>query len=238
VKLWIGVPLLVLLAAAVILVALRSPEPTYQGKKLSFWIEENRIQSMLISQNDELAPRRTAEARAAILAIGTNGLPHLIAWMQYQPPSWGSRFMAWAPLRLQSKVDFALLSQSRAARVEGALRAFEVLGTNAASAIPALARLVEDTQHMDRARLTALTLNRLGPEALPAMFHAWSNATPVDKPYLSAVIGSGLAQNFHSREQLPLLLPILRTHYEPLRSEAYKAVSRVAPEILTNSPAQ
>jgi hypothetical protein len=227
VKLWIGVPLLVLLAAAVILVALRSSEPTYQGKKLSFWIEENRIQSMLISQNDELAPRRTAEARAAILAIGTNGLPHLIAWMQYQPPSWGSRFMAWAPLRLQSKVDFALLSQTRAARVEGALRAFEVLGTNAASAIPALARLVEDTQHMGRARLTALTLNRLGPEA-----------TPVDKPYLSAVIGSGLAQNFHSREQLPLLLPILRTHYEPLRSEAYKAVSRVAPEILTNSPAQ
>jgi hypothetical protein len=240
VKRWIGA-LLVLLAAAAILAALRytpPPEPTYHGKGLSFWIEEHRVQSMLISQNDKQATRRTAEARQAIWAIGMNALPHLIAWIRYQPPQWGTRFLPWTPLRLRHNVDRILFSQERANREQAAMQALEVIGTNAVPAIPELARIVRDTKHRAKAHEAALTLNLLGPEAVPALLYAWSNAIPADQAYLSAVIASGLAHNINSRDQLLCLIPILQTHSEPLRSAAYEVVSRIAPDLLTNAPAK
>lgn len=42
----------------------------------------------------------------------------------------------------------------------------------------------------------------------------------------------------NARDQLPLLVPMLQTHDGPLRCATYKAISGIAPDLLTNTPAQ
>jgi hypothetical protein len=236
---------------------LSNPEPTYHSQPLSYWIEQYRVQSMLTpggfrDSGYREQPRQLVEARSAICAIGTNGLPHLVAWMRYQPPLLGTRFMPWAPLRVRHKVDRTLFSQERANRAEAAMQALEVLGTNTAPAIPALTALATKTKASNtyKARRAAITMSRLGPEALPAILNLWSNCVPGDKQFLSTIILPQLFPDIrswpylnifpdtHSKDQVPVLLYIMQVHGEPFRSAASNAVWCTAPDLLTNSLAQ
>jgi hypothetical protein len=256
-KLALALPaaILVLLAARIIV----STEPKYRGQPLSYWIEQNRRFNVLplvfhraLDLNVSQHPG-VNEARAAIRAIGTPALPHLIEWMCYEPPKLGSRFLPWAPLSLRYKVDRAFFSQERVNRAEAALQALAVLGTNAAPAIPALAALATKNKNSNnyKARRAAITMSELGPEALPAMLNLWSNCIPGDKAFLSAVMDSQLFPEsllgwppfdqydaMHSKDQLPVLLYIMQVHGEPFRSAASNAVWCLDPGLLTNTPAQ
>jgi hypothetical protein len=249
---------LVLLVARIIV----STEPKHRGQSLSYWIEQHR--RFNVFGESPLAFRRAVnlnvsqhpglkEARAAIRAIGTPALAYLIEWMRYEPPNLGSRFLPWAPLSLRNKVDHAFFSQKRVNRAEAALQALVVLGTNAAPAIPALAALARKDKNSNnyKARRAAITMSKLGPEALPAMLNLWSNCIPGDKAFLSALMDSQLFPQpllgwppfdqydaMHSKNQLPALLYIMHVHDEPFRSAASNAVWCLDPELLTNTPAQ
>jgi hypothetical protein len=250
--------ILVLLAARIIV----STEPKYRGQALSYWIEQHRRFNVLgesplvfhraVNLNVYQHPG-LYEAKAAIRAIGTPALPYLIEWIRYEPPKLGSRFLPWAPLSLRYKVDRTFFSQKRANRAEAALQALVVLGTNAAPAIPALAALATKDKNSNnyKARRAAITMSRLGPEALPAMLNLWSNCIPGDKAFLSALMDSQLFPEpllgwqpfdqydaMHSKDQLPVLLYIMQVHGEPFRSAASNAVWCLAPELLTNSLAK
>jgi hypothetical protein len=170
--------------------------------------------------------------------------------MRYEPP--GTHFIPWAPFQLKHKVDRAFYSEQRATRAEAAFQALDVLGSNAASAIPALAQLVAKTRvsNTSKARQAAKTMSYLGPEAVPPMLTVWSNCIPGDKRFLSIVIATQLfpdiltwppPYNFHdfaSKDQLPVLLYTMQVLGEPFRSAASNAVWRIAPESLANSPAK
>jgi hypothetical protein len=164
----------------------------------------------------------------------------------------GTRFLPWAPLSLRYKVDRTFFSQERANRVEAAFQALALLGTNAAPTIPALAALATKTKNSNnyKARRAAFTISRLGPEGLPALLNLWSNCIPGDKTFLTAVIDSQLFPDIrswpytsifpdnHTKDQLPILLYVMQVQGEPYRSAASNAVWSLAPELLTNTPAQ
>src|SRR5690348_12098163 len=84
--------LLLLLTGAVLIASLlvflwpeRGPkEPRYQGKSLSEWI----ARAVPIPR----APSMHADAEEAIRHMGTNALPCLLQWLDYQPVWWREKY--------------------------------------------------------------------------------------------------------------------------------------------------
>jgi hypothetical protein len=215
-----------------------STEPRYHGQPLSYWIEQYRVGSTTMIGNSGVEPSQLIESREAIRAIGTNAVTSLVKWMRYQAPIWGTRFMPWAPLPLQNKVDQALFSHERANRGEAAMEALEFLGTNATAAIPALMALALKTQgNLYIAMRATRAMCQLGPEAFPAMINVWSNAPPTERPFVSMIIGQFFLPTLRGRENLPFLLQRMQAR-DSLRSLAAEAIARIAPDLLTNEPAR
>jgi hypothetical protein len=137
-------------------------EPEYNGKKLSEW---------LALQNDH-----PAEVTEAVRAIGTNGLPVLIRWAEYQVPGWRNRLhrlYAKFPRPLyHSFVASCLANQKEQMRAFNSVFAFSKLGGDASAAAPELSRFVREVQYRDR-RCAAWALGYIGgSEALAALLAA------------------------------------------------------------------
>ena len=122
----------------------QKPEPTYEGKRLSEWVEINSSASQTFAEHQQAA--------SAIRAIGTNALPCLIQWaasergaarlclttVAQRLPSWISNhktFTAWV-----------LDPQMRAFK---ARLAFGVLEENAVPAVPALHQMALSSRDPD-----------------------------------------------------------------------------------------
>ena len=132
---------------AVLLWPRPEPEPVYGGKKLSQWLVMYYVGPQATREEKE-------EARKAIQHIGTNAMPFVLKWFQYAKPKWQLTVARstpyWFPLGKNAK---DILSQA-------ATCSFEILGTNAAIAIPELKQLMLESK-------SAMVSNR----ALYAMCH-------------------------------------------------------------------
>jgi HEAT repeat protein len=145
-------------------------EPEYNGKKLSEW---------LALQND-----RPEEADTAVRAIGTNALPILIEWAEFQLPAWRFRLFKLytkfpSPLRHPSIASF-IADDKKRVRAYNSVFGFQVLGTSAASAAPELARFLNDKRNPER-ETAALALAHVGgPDSLAPLLAAVQDKTTPD----------------------------------------------------------
>ena len=133
----------------------RQPEPTYQGKALSFWIDQ---QSAAVD---------TQEAIDAIRHIGTNAIPPLLGMVRKKDSAFKKRLITLG--KKQSVIDLDL----HPARYYHAKAScgFSILGPAAKPAVPALIALLHDNDKEVRAS-AAQCLAILGPdarEAVPAL---------------------------------------------------------------------
>src|SRR5262245_11583533 len=101
-------------------------EPEYNGKKLSEWLALQR--------------ERPDDVTDAVRAIGTNALPVLVKWVEYQVPAWHLKL-----LRLYQRVPLLPFKSSIAndiANAKDQMRgynsafAFRVLGADASTTVP------------------------------------------------------------------------------------------------------
>ncbi len=74
-------PLLVVAFVAGLTLTRARREPYYQGRPLSHWIHEYRS----LNSSSDVPPEALETATNAISHIGTNGLPFLLHWMEYEP---------------------------------------------------------------------------------------------------------------------------------------------------------
>jgi len=140
--------------AAVILGALLWPserEPEYDGVPLSEWLE--RYERGKHSMNATLFVG-DSKAIDAIQHIGTNALPFLVRWIQYERPAWRHRLFdaSWKlPHNIQFSRTFSrlLVLGDKYDRANAAAAAFNILGPRARSAVPELTRLAEKTPMND-----------------------------------------------------------------------------------------
>ena len=131
----IGLLLLGVCAAAVVWVIwLGEREPSYRGRKLSEWIS-----LYALSPRDQ-------EAGEAIRQIGTNALPSLLKWIQYEEPGWRARLVDWLDGRptgaRYNPMLRRLVEGPAGARARAAIMGFEALGDKAWPAVPDLARIM------------------------------------------------------------------------------------------------
>src|SRR6266498_4012788 len=72
------------IAAVLLLTLWHEREPRYNGRSLSQW-------AALLDPVDRDEVERAQQADVAIRQIGTNGLPLLLRWIQYQERPWRTR---------------------------------------------------------------------------------------------------------------------------------------------------
>src|SRR5580698_7244640 len=110
-----------------------APEPVYNGKPLSYWLQGFGN----VSKNTTLP--NDGEATAAIRQIGTNAIPTLLRMLRAHDSPFKSRFLKWAyhyrfvRLRYQSAGNLNM----------EALRGFSELGPAATDAIPDLIKTLD-----------------------------------------------------------------------------------------------
>jgi hypothetical protein len=148
----------VLLAVAVSAIWYRSGEPSYAGTPLSVWILYIR------------SPMRAPQAVEAVQAIGTNAIPFLLEWMEYEEPNRPKdteRFLRFIPGHKRTGDRIALGTN--------AAFAFSVLGPAGETAIPALTAVMAKSKSLDVRARAAEALKWIGKPAVPALIATLTN---------------------------------------------------------------
>ncbi len=221
---------LVILAVAVLAVAawftLRSSEPEYQGKRLSWWVAQTDLWLGWRSPESDKRPANIAAQKErvafALRQMGTNALPHLVQLLalEEKPTSLRSG-IAW----LNEKQNFVKipLRDSPPWRMFAA-EAFRLLGTNAEPAIPELAKLLKQER---TSPIACECLFSIGPASLPALVGALTNSSEGVQNLALQLLGDfGPA----ARDAVPTIAEIARS----TNLVSYMAI-RVLSEVDTNS---
>ncbi len=166
------------LVAGVLWVTLRNPEPQYEGRPLSYWVlRDNQFRK---------ANAEKLRVEAAIRHIGTNGLPFLLKWIQYEQPAWRTKAIYLA-LRVTTR-EFANRFRDRRSETLAAnsVNALGALGEQATPIYPELLRLLAGPPAPNKARRIALVLVARGTNALPVLISAMDD--PARSPNRSYVL--------------------------------------------------
>src|SRR5437899_9216148 len=138
-KLWLMNALVVAGVVFVVAVWPGEKEPEYQGKKLSEWVEYAVHERPRNTQVEQYV-YALGLAKDATRAIGTNGLPYLIKWIQHERPGWrnmGSKAYGQLPRPLViNSIDHWLADASAEERANESVVCFQFLGPDAAPAVP------------------------------------------------------------------------------------------------------
>jgi len=193
--------------------ALRPQEPVYQGKALSFWLDQYG------SNHWKRSDRNLAQqAETAIRHFGTNAVPNLLNMMRSRESSFKTNVLGRVPkswlVRLRLPTVNEYQTQLGERRRRGAF-GMVALGPDARPFFPALIRLLNDTNY-DVRYVSVFALRSLGPvakEALPSLIRC------LDDPEFTvrdeAVMSLGIIHEDPER-----VIPILRSIIEKNRGNA------------------
>ena len=168
--------ILLVAGAVLVLCALfwpREHEPSYQGRTLSEWLtvyEDNRV-GPLVKRHPELSK----QAKDAVHHIGTNALPLLVEWLDYEPEKWRYK-VADVGARFGGNRLWRIVAGKRMVRSGYALNAFEILGPEAAQVIPALTNLLAGWRG-DRTDAALMALMFIGEAGFPPLVSVVTNKT-------------------------------------------------------------
>jgi hypothetical protein len=138
----------------------KPPEPSYQGKTLSEWM----------CPSGKPAPWNQMEFDEAIHHIGTNAMPCLLYWMQYQEPAWNAFKRSFFVNSRDKSRGFALARATE--------RAFESLGPEAKDYVPELTQMMNDTNKPNSTAWWAIWgISFMGPDALRPLMNALTNTS-------------------------------------------------------------
>lgn len=149
-------------------------EPRYEGKTLSHWLEAG-----LLDRSSANPPRIMGpwckKAEEAVRHFGTNAVPTLLRLLRAKDPP-PAMLKVLDQLRKQSLVRIRY--RYAIERNQKAGFAFEILGPNAACAVPALIEIYEDGQSPFSQHCAAEVLGSMGPAAeaaIPALLRNLTN---------------------------------------------------------------
>ena len=132
----------------------RDKEPSYQGKRLSEWLAlEGPRGARRLKAGD-------GPATAAVMHIGTNALPVLLRWIEYERPVWKLKMMELGrklPGRFRYRI-IDLIDGRPAMNRERAIYGFQILGPEARAAQQMLVRMREDSKRPQTAEAAGICL--------------------------------------------------------------------------------
>jgi hypothetical protein len=227
----------VVAASAIIHFVTRPKEPSYQGKTLSEWAA-NAARTGRGIQNGDLE---------AVRHMGTNALPHLLAWMATADRSYRRATLVynlWQKLPVVV-VNWPLtkkLYQTASGdnyRVLYAVEAFRVLGIDAAPAVPELIRRLENANAPIQLPYVIMALRETRPvnsETVVPGLARFLERHAGHAPFVAVLAMESLGQyNKAARPAAPVVFTFLNHPVPSVRSCATNVLRTIAPETLTNA---
>lgn len=174
----------------------------HRGRPLRHWVS---ILGVFSSQGGQLE-----QAVDALTRAGTNALPFLVRWIQYEPrPSRERSAHLIAPIAPQSLTE-RLTFPRRERLAEGATFAFKLIGKDATTAMPQLVSLMNNPAAPDTAERAAQALSYIGTNALPPLLAVIDNPKhPCREAAVMAVEGMHKQLGPCAEMVVPHLIPCL-----------------------------
>jgi len=212
--------LLVAFFAGAVLVAIRQPaEPVWQGRKLSDWMERHTPSS---EANPPYGSPGWHLADKAIKEIGTNGIPTLLRMAAATENDLRARLR-----QLARKQRFVSVKYRHASELNReAEYAFELLGTNAAAAVPGLIKIYQQARSFDSQMYAALSLGNIGKPAEPALPVLISNFTHTNDQVRFYAVSAVGDVGGDPAIVVPALRAMLKDSYRSTRWNALVALTR------------
>jgi hypothetical protein len=216
----------ILLASGILSIALalawgflhQREEPIYRGRTVSQWL--TRIQEGQWSADD----------RAPIRAIGTNGIPSYLRWISFEESPQRIR-IAKLVEPIFPRFSYRLVS-SPGGLANRVVCAFEILGPQARTAVPELTRLALTARDPARARRCLNSLGFIGPDAIPSILALTTNSPPEIRSFAFWKLADFGTNN-------PAILAALRlalADSDPyMTNAASRVLLKIAPDLLTNT---
>ncbi len=132
------------------------PEPVYQGKPLSAWLE-------YFDPGKNRSGKQSGEAETAIQRIGTNAIPTMLRMLRTPNLPWKNRLFAWAQKQHVIKIHYVQPEFG----YDEAFFGFEVLGPRASNAVPELVKIFD--QNPAAQSSIAMIFGQIGPDAKAAV---------------------------------------------------------------------
>jgi len=213
--------LLCLGVGAVLTAALfRSHDPVYEGKNLTEWFKEITVGSDL---------DRTPAARNAIRAMGTNALPTLMKWIDYEPSGVRmkvNRMYAWLFRRAPGA---RLRGDYESRRADWAIWGLKALGPDAGAGIVDLNHILTDTNRDRSVWRAAGVLGSLGELGTPVLMTGLTNQDA--RVRMLSLLNVGRSGTNASRA-VPALLNLLEDRSPTTRNMASNAIRQIDPNAL------
>jgi hypothetical protein len=208
-------------------------EPEYNGKKLSEWLQ------ICTRPSDD----RWLQAEDAVRHIGTNGLPWLIKWMEYESPKWKGETASWKVWRILPRQLYRLVYSKEFQSLQ-AEEGFRILAPTSTQISAELACLLDEWPRKSSHR-ALMTVGHLGPAGLPILFKVATNRTALATLRCAALEEIGLvcakertkAEQNLSTNNIPLVPGLVRCLEEPepnIRVAVTNALLKITPEVLMN----
>ena len=179
------------LLGLLIFVLVKPNEPSYAGHTLSYWL------------NAPASAEQPDEAVRALQAIGTNAIPTLLRWINYEPTPWKMK-LASVPIVYRHGWARTLRNGPGSAR---AIKAFALLSTNLTPAIPELVKLMKDRTRPRTAVAATYALGCLGQSALPYLAQALSDT---NQPNRGDIISSICSTRFYGAPTGECIIAIMK----------------------------
>ena len=190
-KTWLLIAVLPLTLLCILFIRL---EPRYEGIALSDWLRS------LNANPDDGERREFASVSNAVNAIGPRALPVFMSWLQLRDSKIKNLLAKLSSM--QSWVDINI--ERTESRRELAAIGLQLLGSNAAPAIPMITPLLDDPELSE----TALgALYAIGMPALGELVSALTNRQPITRQIAMMVLASETFVD--AAGVLPALLPLL-----------------------------
>lgn len=151
------------------------PEPSYQGRKLSYWLELQYAKYPPAPGHTHLSDYKTSYA--AIKKIGTNAIPTLLFRLRATNAQTKLEFH-----KPKDSLKFIRIQKVSAEDMNAeAARGFQCLGADAKAAVPAIIKIYEARLSASSERWSSYALGAMGPcasAAVPALLRGATNASP------------------------------------------------------------
>lgn len=174
-------------------------EPAYNGRPLSYWLEEGRED--FTNGSKAMPIRLNAESTAVVRAIGTNALPWLRKRMAAPKPGWRQDTYRWVHQRRFP--PFVIWSASVVSGYDrydpfASILAFQALERDAEAAVPFLTEMLGQDENSSMA---VLALSVIRPEGVRALIEAFPRIADEEQrgrivSYLEYAVSPDIAQTF------------------------------------------
>ena len=219
----------------------RSGEPRYQGKRLSTWMNDLTAEPQNLSESEALAveAQRREMLTNVVRAIGSDGLPFYLDWIQSAPqkPSPYERLEDWLTQKTRNRIRLP----QRQYRAVQAFTAIQILGPSAKSAVSPLERLLNNESSCD---IAARCLAAIGPDSVPALSNALTSTNDRVRNVAARALGDlGVAAK-PSRPELMIVIKTEKASSSPglsttdLALRALAEIDSTADELLALFQAQ